>query len=145
MKTATILTITILALFLLAFFILSRTAGGRVVIDSKRTLGGTQIILKQSYNQNFGEPYTVDFFYKRKGEPWKWFYIDHEDTRWWSGEIKVFSENKIEVWRGRTLVAVFDSEAETFYLSSLRRTAKGPSFTFPSETTEDQLGSSSKR
>lgn len=49
----------------------------------------------QHYNWTLGEPYTVSFYYRKPGKPWGWFYYEHEDTRWLSGEIKVNKDGNL--------------------------------------------------
>ena len=61
------------------------------------------------------EPYTTSFYCKIEGEPWVWFYMDHEDTRWFSGRIDYNKDTKIaEIYHGNDLVAKYDSNTGTF-------------------------------
>jgi hypothetical protein len=82
------------------------------------TLGdGTELKVIQRYNDSIGEPYSVDFYLKRPGEPWGWCYIEHEDTRWSSAHlVPDTSAHSIKIYRGSTLRAEYFIDRKTFAL-----------------------------
>lgn len=125
-----------------AFKIFCRLDGGTTVLDKYASSEKILILLKQTYNGNIGEPYTVDFFYKTNGDYWKWFYLGHEEERWLSG--KLLEENgKIYIIKNFTRVAEFDPTEESFLLYSLKRKTVGAQKVFPKdvniETTNSTL------
>ena len=106
-----------LAILLGATFFHYFGPGGSGIIGNLTLEDGTEIKIIQSYNNSFGEPYTIDFYIKRPGEPWGSCYIEHEDTRW-SGARLVLDPEKhsIKIYRGSTLRAEYFTERKTFAL-----------------------------
>ena len=91
--------------------------GGTGIIGGLTLNDGTEIKIIQRYNDTFGEPYTVDFYMKRPGEPWGWCYIEHEDTRWSSARlIPDTSKQSIQIYRGSTLRGEYFIKRKTFAL-----------------------------
>lgn len=61
------------------------------------------------------EPFNVAFFYRTPSGPWIWNYLDHEDTFWWKGSIRINEKNKrAMVYKGRSVVASFDWASNVF-------------------------------
>lgn len=77
----------------------------------------------QNFTGTWTEPYRVGFYYRRPGEPWGWFYYEHEDLRWWFGSIKLTTDRKrAEIRRFVSPVAHFDPEKEAFTIVRVNRT-----------------------
>ena len=80
-----------------------------------RTASGAEFVVHQICNYS-AEPYTTRFYYRLSpSNRWYAFYMDHEDTRWFSGQID-FDEQRQEavVRRGKEIVASFDANALAF-------------------------------
>ena len=61
------------------------------IIARTRAPDGTELCLTQKYD----DFYQVSFYYRRTGQPWGWFYYDHEDTRWWRGSIALCADGRL--------------------------------------------------
>jgi hypothetical protein len=93
--------------------------GGDGVLDHLTWEDGSEFVVAQRYNGDFGEPYSVDFFVRQPGSAWGWCYIEHEDTRWTRGQLRHNPQNRtIEVYRGFWLVAAYTLDRQTFILYS---------------------------
>lgn len=75
---------TVLAL--LGWCAWSRGPGGSGVLARLTLTDGSEFMLTQEWT-GFGEPYQVDFWSRRPGQPWGWCYVDHEATRWFGVEL----------------------------------------------------------
>lgn len=115
--------------------------GKPILISRVTTRSGMEMRLTQTRDGHRGEPYTVDFYYKeRDNQSWKWFYIDHEDVYWWSGDIKINEDSKrVTIFRGSKPLAHFDWEQETLTFLNSRGAIKGPQKIIP-ESELDSLG-----
>jgi len=75
---------------------------------------GTEFRVVQTYS---GEPFQVDFYVRRPGEPWGWCYMDHEDSRWSEARLVPSVENhSVRIYRGSTLRAEYFIDRRTFAL-----------------------------
>lgn len=114
--TAVSILVTAVILFVAAFFYYFGPGGtgtiGQLTLDD-----GTELKVVQRYNDSFGEPYSVDFYLKRPGEPWGWCYIEHEDTRWSRARLVPDARARsIKIYRGSTLRAEYFIDRKTFAL-----------------------------
>ena len=105
--------------------------GKPVLIAESSAPDGIEMCLTQTHNgllEGFLEPYYISFFYRKNDtERWKWCYMDHEDTYWWSGSILVDPKaSKARIVRGTKEVAVFDWEANTLTFDSDRGVVATP-------------------
>jgi hypothetical protein len=87
--------------------------GPRAGLESKRVLakwsagGGRELLLLQEYSC-VTEPYSISlFFRKSEQEPWRWYYIDHESTYWWSASLASDGQT-VRILRGGDVIANFD-------------------------------------
>lgn len=100
--------------------------GGTGVLSELQLQDGARFVLAQKAKRSL-EPYTVSFYYREPGKPWGWCYIDHQDTRWWTGKLIYDEEkNRVLVFRGATLTASLDRGRSTFTLNRARRTLAAP-------------------
>jgi hypothetical protein len=110
-KVSTILalvTVVLGSIFLFYFNPLKTSTIGSLTLED-----GTELRIVQS----FGEPFQIDFYMKRPGEPWGWCYIDHEDTRWSSARLIQDKANQsVKIYNGSTLRAEYFMGRKTFAL-----------------------------
>lgn len=100
--------------------------GGSGIVAELALPDGAQFMVAQKANYSL-EPYTVSFFYKEPGAPWGYCYLDHEDTRWWSGKlVHDPNKNRVLVYRGAAEVASLDRENSSFTLHRWNRTLPAP-------------------
>ena len=91
--------------------------GGDGIIAHLTLPDQSEYLVTQTWNNDIGEPYTVAFYFRTKGGPWGWCYIDHEDTRWFRAELRHNStKNSVEVFKGRELRAELFRTRQTFAL-----------------------------
>lgn len=108
--------------------------GKNVVLDRVTTADGVELALTHRSNDSISEPYTVSFYYRRPGDPWGWFYYDHEDTRWWDGQIEVNEDESLAtVLRGDERVATFDISSSAFTILRWDRTTMGAQRWMPTD------------
>ncbi len=96
--------------------------GGEGVVERVVTADGTELMIEQRHG---GEPYSVDFYFRKAGKPWGRFYYEHEDTRWIRGlsHIRLSSDQKqATLYRLFWPVATFDMVNETFTIHRWQRT-----------------------
>lgn len=96
--------------------------GGGGVVERVATRDGVELMLVQ---RDGGEPYSVDFYFRKPGGDWGWFYYEHEDTRWIRGlsHIRLSADQKqATVYRLFWPVASFDVGQETFTIHRWQRT-----------------------
>ena len=75
---------------------------------------GTTAVLTQSRNDYWAEPYTVALWLRPPGEPWHWFYVDHQSGWWRSGRIEMDGERGEALIRsGSKRFATLDLETRT--------------------------------
>ncbi|HVF84865.1 MAG TPA: hypothetical protein VM821_02700 [Abditibacteriaceae bacterium] len=88
--------------------------GQAMVIDSATSADGSSFILNQKYEGGF--EYNVSFYVKSRSKTWREYYIDHDSSYWHSGRVVVDdSKGKASIWRGKTLIAVYNWKNEVFY------------------------------
>ncbi len=100
--------------------------GKNVVLDRVTTTEGVELALTHRSNGSLGEPYTISFYYRKPGERWGWFYYEHEDTRWWDGQIELNEDESLAtIMRGTKPVATFDISNSAFTILGWDRTITG--------------------
>lgn len=107
----------ILGVFLYLAFLFCRsfTSGGDGIVTRAVTQNGTEMCVIQKYTGNFAEPYRVGFYYRCPGKRWGWFYYDHEDIRWLSGDIKLSDNDTVaHIFCESKEVARFNISTESF-------------------------------
>lgn len=126
-RLATLLVVTaVLIAAWEAFTVASLLPGGTGILSELQLEDGARFVLVQKANRSL-EPYTVSFFYQEPGRPAGWCYIDHQDTRWWTGKLIFDKEkNRVLIFRGATLTASLDRGRSTFTLNSAGRTVAAP-------------------
>jgi hypothetical protein len=90
--------------------------GGDGIVEHITSPDGTEMMITQEHN---GEPYSVGFYFRKKGGNWGWFYYEHEDTRWYRSlsHIRLTEDARsATVYRLFWPVATFDLEQESFTL-----------------------------
>lgn len=111
----------------LALMLYGILPGGEGVVERVVATDGTELIIEQ---RSGGEPYAVDFCFRKAGGDWKSFYYEHEDTRWIRGlsHIRLSADQKqVTVYRTFWPVATFDMEREAFTIHRWNHTATEPS------------------
>ena len=94
--------------------------GGDGTIGYLVTADNREFKVVQRYNDNWAEPYSVNFYHRTAGGPWLSEYIDHEATRWSAAEIVLHeSTHSIHVLRNGELMAEFS-------LAELDQNAEAP-------------------
>jgi hypothetical protein len=116
-----------------SWVIMSFAPGGDRIIARARAADGTDMCMIQKFTGDWGEPYRVSFYYRRRGSDWGWFYYEHEDTRWWFGNLRLTGDGKrVEVRRFVSPVAYFDLQTEAFTIVRINRTLTGAQRWMPS-------------
>lgn len=88
------------------------------IVASTSAPDGTILCVYQEFNWSF-EPYTTSVYAKKTGEPWAWFYYDHEDLAWLSARTKVDTiEQAVLIYRGPLLVGKYYWENNELQLVS---------------------------
>jgi hypothetical protein len=106
-----------------SWVVMAFSPGGDRIIARPTAPDGTEMCILQSFTGDWTEPYRVSFCYRRPGQPWGWFYYEHEDTRWWFGSIKLTTDGKrAEIRRFVSPVAYFDPAKEAFTIVRWNRT-----------------------
>lgn len=101
--------------------------GGDGVIGRLDLPDGSIYEVRQQWNGDYVEPYTVGFFYREKSGPWGWCYIGHQDTRWWQCYVASSKTgDEIYVIRGKRRVATYSRANSTFTLHPSGRTVTAP-------------------
>jgi hypothetical protein len=101
-----------LPLFAVAWLVVSFTVGGRGIVALAVAPDGTEMCVIETPG---GETHQTGFYYRRPGQPWGWFYYEHEDSHWWAGRIRVSDDGKrAVVYRSFLPVAYFDLPTERF-------------------------------
>lgn len=107
----------------LALMLYGILPGGDGVVEHVVATDGTELMIEQ---RSGGEPYAVDFWFRKGGGDWKSFYYEHEDTRWIRGlrHIRLSADQKqATVYRLLWPVATFDLVKETFTIHRWQRTS----------------------
>jgi hypothetical protein len=86
------------------------------ILDRAELAGGTRLLLTQSRNPGWTEPYTINLWVKPAEKPWGCLLIDHE-SRWWRrGRIKVEGE-RVTLLRGGQEFCSFTRQGGAFVTS----------------------------
>lgn len=106
---------TLLTWALYASFFYGELPLGDKRIAEFTTKDGLQMVVHQTCNYS-PEPYTTRFYYRDSpANRWHAFYMDHEDSRWWSGKIAYDAETKAaQIFRVRDKVATFSTRTLEF-------------------------------
>jgi hypothetical protein len=86
------------------------------ILDRAQLADGTQLVLTQSRNLAWAEPYTIDFWLKPPDRPWGCLLIDHESVWWRRGRIQVEGE-RITLLRGGKVFCSFVRQGRAFVTS----------------------------
>ncbi|MCC7300648.1 MAG: hypothetical protein IT583_06180 [Verrucomicrobia bacterium] len=138
MKRTFIVLVEVLLLCGIGIFIYGFLPGKDVIIARAIAPDGTDLCVTHKSNHT-GEPYTVNFYFKRPGNPWGWFYYEHEDTRWFRGSIKLNAQGTTAfIKRGWRTVAIFDLTTDSFTIKRWNRTIQGAQNWMPTDWTPEQ-------
>lgn len=119
----------LVAVIVFTYFCMPFVSTKRIIIISEvTTRNGIKMWLTQKHNEHIFKPYTISFCHKKGDDKsWEWFYIDHEDFFWWSGDIKINEDGKrATIFRGSKPLAYFDWEQETLTFLNSRGAIKSP-------------------
>ena len=123
---------------MLSYFAYGFLPGKNVIIARAQTSDGVDLCVLHTSNYS-AEPYTIGFYYKKPNHPWGWFYYEHEDTRWFRGNIELNEdESTAYIKRGSTIVATFDLTTDSFTIKRWNRTLAGAQEWLPLEWTPEQ-------
>jgi hypothetical protein len=123
----------------MSWSVLSFGPGGDRIISQINAADGTEMCLLHQHNANWAEPYSISFCYRKPGQAWKKMYYDHQDLRWWFGEITVDESGKRAVVRRFILpVAYFDIATEQFTIARREQTYSGDSAAMPPTWTPEE-------
>ena len=112
--------------------------GKNVIIARTVAPDGTDMCVVHKSNYSM-EPYTIGFYFKHPGQPWGWFYYEHEDTRWFRGSIELNAEGTTAlIKRGWKTVATFDLTTDSFTIKRWNRTIQGAENWMPADWTPEQ-------
>jgi hypothetical protein len=104
------------------WIVMSFSPGGDRIIARTTAPDGIEMCILQSFTGEWAEPYRVSFYYRRPGQPWGWFYYEHEDMRWWFGSINLTTDGRrAEILRFVSPVAHFDLQKEAFTIVRINR------------------------
>lgn len=79
------------------------------ILDRAEAPDHTRLVLTQSRNEGFTEPYSISLWVKPPGKTWGFCYIDHEDSWWRRGSIGfVRGGRQAQVFRGAKPVINLD-------------------------------------
>lgn len=108
---------------------LSRAQSPRIVARVA-TPEGLEACVLQKFNCS-GEPFTTSFVFHKPGQPWKWFYYDHQDWYWGMARVVVApTSNSLVIYRGNFRAITFDWDKEVYTLHR-RGTQWGPPSSLP--------------
>jgi len=95
--------VLVIAFFVLCYVALNFpfTSG---VIAQASSPAGEQACVVQTFKG--AEPYQVSLYVHRRGQPWLWHYLAHQDDRWRDCRIE-FAADQIRVYTGSTLRKTF--------------------------------------
>ena len=107
--------VSVLAFLFYARFWYENLPLGDQRVAEFRSNDGAEFVVHQTCNYSI-EPYTTRFYYRAsESSPWRAFYIDHQDDRWFSGRIDFDEERQdAALFRGKDAVASFDTVTLTF-------------------------------
>ena len=97
-----------------AFYWMLIQPGRGGVLARSTSPDGTECLVAQTWNgwDNGGEPYTVSFYSRQAGGPWRWQYLDHEARRWPDCRLDFrASDRSVRVVSGEKLKQVIDLDA----------------------------------
>ena len=98
--------------------------GPRVVIHAVSP-GGVEMCIIQRFSWG-PDLFTTSFWYHKPGQPWGWFYYDHEDWLWTRAKASVDMEQTTAVfYRDGKPAVTFDWAAEQYTLHRINRTLTG--------------------
>ena len=138
MKHTFIVLVAVLLLCGIGIFIYGSLPGKDVIIARAVAPDGTDLCVIHKSNHT-GEPYTVSFYFKRPGNPWGWFYYEHEDTRWLTGSIVFDDTGTVAlIKRGWRTVATFDLKTDSFTIKRWNRTSYGTQNWMQTDWTPEQ-------
>ena len=101
--------------------------GTRIIADEILP-DGTRFIVTQRCNWS-AEPFTTACYYQKPGQPWGWYYYDHQDLYWNHAPTKVDPEAKqLSILRNDKTTVTFHWETEicTLWRFSPPRLIVGP-------------------
>ena len=100
--------------------------GKPLLVTSTIAPDGTQMQVTQIFTGT-GEPYQVAFYCRHPGQPWGWYYIDHEDVYWRSARISIEPATTLAtLWRGHSRIATFDWKKDILQRLDKDRVTTGP-------------------
>ena len=86
---------------------------------------GTEMCIVQQFNWS-AEFFTTSFVYRRPGQPWGWFYYDHQDGYWGSSRASLDPKTQVAVFYRRGAPAItFRWDTETYTMHRWNRTMTG--------------------
>lgn len=87
-----------------------------LLIDKVTTPKGAAVYLTQTY-RGFPDLYDVHFYTNDTNGVWRQYYIEHEDTFWASGNLRVDTQKKaVSVYKGSRPMAHFDWSNNSYRL-----------------------------
>lgn len=95
------------------FFVRPMTPDATHVIATAKT-NGNQFFLTQTY-RGLLEGHEVQMVVRDDGGAWKRYYVEHEDTYWRDGQLKIRG-TKVEVRRGRSFIGDYDVQSHLYSL-----------------------------
>lgn len=104
--------------------------GGDGIIAHAKSEDGDEYLVTQKWN-DWLEPYSIMFYFRRPEGHWGSCYIDHESYRWHSASMKFLDrEDRVQVFAEGTLRAELRKSTSEFSLFShsgkLLRTVTAP-------------------
>lgn len=87
--TLVLVLLAMLLLGTLALVFLLVMPGGDGVVARAVTANGIELCIAQEHTGYLGEPYYVSLYIRKPKQNWEWFYVDHEDVRWFRSHIDV--------------------------------------------------------
>ena len=117
--------IVALVLTLGLVYVLTDYVDGPRVLARAVSPEGVEMLLIQRCNWG-AELFTTSFWYRKPDKPWGWFYYDHEDSFWLSGDFSLDAENATVVFfRDGTPAVTFNWDSERYTLHRFNRTLEG--------------------